>query len=213
MRKTKKRGGANTSGGLLLVFDLDETIVNTKEPMELNPTIIDILLDASKLRGTTIDAICLLTNNSDRDHVAFIDDIIMNITKSIGKYSSDDNMPEKLYFFDYIMTRTHPLRADLRQQTKQFEDIKTIAHKSGISFRSNEDLMSRTFFFDDQPHVLQKQMATWFDGVYRDQYIQIIPGFTGILTKPDVTNYEPIMRALQKNTSGGKRAVSRKSRK
>ena len=213
MRKTKKRGGANTSGGLLLVFDLDETIVNTTEPMELNPAIIDILIQAANLRDGIVGAICLLTNNSDKDHVAFIDDILLTVTNSIGKYNSDDGMVSKPYFFDYIMTRTHPLRVDVKKQTKQFEDIKTFAHKSGITFRSNEDLMSRTFFFDDQSHVLQKQMATWFDGIYTNQYIQITPGYTGNQTKPDTTNYEPILQAFQKNTSGGKRATSKKSRK
>lgn len=212
MRKTKKRGGANTSGGLLLVFDLDETIVNTTEPMELNPAIIDILIQAAKLRDGVVGAICLLTNNSDKDHVAFIDDILLTVTESIGKYIADDGMLSKPYFFDYIMTRTHPLRVDSKYQTKQFEDIKTFAHKSGVIFHSNDDLMSRTFFFDDQSHVLQTQMATWFDGVYADQYIKITPGYTGSKTKPETTNYEPILQAFQKNISGGKRRTSKKSR-
>ena len=204
MRKTKKRGGANTSGGLLLVFDLDGTIANTKEPTELNPSITDIIIEAANLRGNNVDAICLLTNNSDKDYIAFIDDIFLTVTKSIGKYNSDDDMPVKPYFFDYIMSRTHPLRADIKYQTKQFEDIKTMAHKSEVKFYSNNDLMSRTFFFDDQPHILQKQMALWFNGLYKDQYIQIKPEYTGNTTKPDVTNYEPILHslALQKNMNG-----------
>ena len=211
MRSVKKNKNTNTSSDLLLVFDLDETIVNTSEPFELNPTIIDAIIELSKFRGKYIGSICLLTNNSDKQHIAFIDDILLKITGSTGKYISDDDMPVKPYFFDYIMSRTHPLRADMKQQTKQFEDIKTMANKTGIQFQSNQDLMSRTLFFDDQPHVLQQEMATWFGGIYKDQYIQIRPGFTGKNTEPDTTNYEPIFQLLQKNITDEKNP--RKSRK
>ena len=90
MRKTKKRGGANTSGGLLLVFDLDGTIANTKEPTELNPSITDIIIEAANLRGNNVDAICLLTNNSDKDYIAFIDDIFLtNLTSNLLRNPTD----------------------------------------------------------------------------------------------------------------------------
>ena len=187
------------SNGLILVFDLDETITSTGEPLYLNTYILNILTKASKLRGKRVDAICLLTNNSDRDYVAFIDSQLLQRTGSIGKYTGDDGMPtDQEYFFDYIMTREHFLRCN---ETKSLKDIKRFAFMLELPYVDDNDLKNRTFFFDDQPHILQKELDP-------GHYVLITPGFTG--REEDLTDYSSILAAL--STRGGKGSRNKKRR-
>ena len=203
--KSPKKGG---SKGLILVFDLDETITNTEYPVTFNRNILEILIKASKLRdkGLGVDAIFLLTNNSDKEYVAAIDDALTIHIESIGKYTGDDKMPEKDYFFDFIMTRNHPFRY---KEMKRINDVKDMCMITGVKYDSIEDIMSRTYFFDDQEHILKQQMESWFDGKYADHYIHIKPGFTGRKNVIDETDFNPIESALN-NLSGGKRSTYKK---
>ena len=72
--------------------------------------------------------------------------------------------------------------------------------------------MSRTYFFDDQEHVIQHEMEDNFDGKYADHYIKITPGFTG-KREDDLTNYEPVLSALDMFTGGKRRTKTRKVRR
>jgi hypothetical protein len=190
----------NTRKGLFLVFDLDETIANITQPVRLNPKIVDILIRASSLRGNGVEAICLLTNNSDKSYITYIDNILLEITGSVGRYGTlvDDDMPQKEYFFDYIASRNHPIRVkncnsgDF-QCTKQYIEIKRIAEKLGYNYTQDE-LMPRLYFFDDQVHLLKVELKFSFGGLYKNHYIQITPGFTG--KQMDRTDYSPILRAF-----------------
>jgi hypothetical protein len=187
-----QRGGSN---GLILVFDLDETITNTVQPLKMNDNVFNILKTAAGLRYAGVDAIFLLTNNADRDYVASIDDVLLNSINSVGLYGGDDGMPLKEYFFDYIMTRNHPAR---RNGRKSMTDVMYMCNKIGMedaNMRNFESIMSRTYFFDDQEHDLSIQLKVSFNSKYNDHSIRITPPFTG-RGEIDNTNYEPILNVL-----------------
>lgn len=195
IKKTRVRQYAGTSGyGLILVFDLDETIVNTTKPLKFNPEILKILTVASSIRGQGVDAIFLLTNNGD-------DKYVDEINKGLARITDYDN--DK--FFDAVMTANHMFRTlEDDYPIKHLQDIKILMSAARKPFRTNEDLMSRTYFFDDQEHVIQHEMEDNFDGKYANHYIKITPGFTG-KGEEDLTNYEPIDSAIRSVQRGGKK--------
>lgn len=184
-KQVKQRGGNN---GLVLVFDLDETIINTSKPIQFNQAILDLLNVITPLRGQEIDAVFLLTNNSREEYIKLINNLLAKITH----YNA-------VNYFDYVMTYKHPTRDEGR--TKSLKNVEFMMDTTG---KSKENLLSRTFFFDDQEHVIQEEMI---EGGVPDHYIQIIPGFTGNGDE-DETNYEPVYSAIR-NQSGGKRKNSR----
>lgn len=194
----KQNGGSN---GLILVFDLDETIVNTRKPIQFNPEILKILRVASSIRDQGVDAIFLLTNNGD-------DKYVDQINKGLARITDYDNDN----FFDAVMTANHMFRTlEDDYPIKHLQDIKILMSAARKTFTTNEDLMSRTYFFDDQEHIIQHEMEDNFDGKYADHYIKITPGFTG-KGEEDLTNYEPIDSAIRSVQRGGKRN-NRKTRK
>jgi len=206
IKKTRVRQYAGTSGyGLILVFDLDETIVNTTKPLKFNPEILKILTVASSIRGQGVDAIFLLTNNGD-------DKYVDEINKGLARITDYDN--DK--FFDAVMTANHMFRTlEDDYPIKHLQDIKILMSAARKPFRTNEDLMSRTYFFDDQEHVIQHEMEDNFDGKYANHYIKITPGFTG--KEDDITDYTAINSAIRNIQRGGKRknrrTMSRKIRR
>jgi len=84
-----------TNTGLILVFDLDNTIYswegsapfNPLNPRCINQPIWNILLRAAALRGRGVDAIFLLTNNGHYDFITAIDNALKTQSKSIGKFT------------------------------------------------------------------------------------------------------------------------------
>jgi hypothetical protein len=202
--------------GLILVFDLDQTIINTDArgvfpgvyPMteeyknllkeQLNPRVLDILLRAAKLRRIGVDAIFLLTNNSNPNYVANIDALLLELSNnSIGQYKKrkvpfvTEDIPGTDFFFDYIMTANHPYRRDMIKSTHEIEYMMGYL---GMSM-SVGDLFSRLYFFDDVAnHEIRRELKYYSDGKYSNHYIFITPPF-----RPgydDRSNYEPIESAL-----------------
>ena len=200
--------------GLILVFDLDYTIVDTQESFfekeeseidalsnelikgeYLNPTIIAILQRACRLRYTKgVTAICLLTNNSDPTYVAAVDSAIYTLcNKSTGKYQTEENidddalfMPRKPYFFDAIMMRQHSTRGLIRDPPKSIKDVKIM-----MSYLGEKIVLDTIYFFDDLPHELDRQLTTYRLG---EHSIKINPGFKR--GQRDLTNYQPILNKL-----------------
>ena len=158
-RIRKQRGGGGGSG-LILVFDLDETIVNTGKLLKFNPSILQLLTIVTPLRGSKIDAIFLLTNNSGEVYINKINKGLARITD----YDADT-------YFDYVMSYNHKSRIKDFDgyPIKSLEDVKFMMKAIG---KSDENLLERTFFFDDQEHVIQQEMI---DGGVADHYIQITP--------------------------------------
>ena len=228
--------------GLILVFDLDQTIVNTEAPgifpgpeypmndeyktklkEQINPNVLDILLRAAKLRRIGVDAIFLLTNNSSSNYVANINALLLELSNnSIGDYKKrkspfiTEDIPGTNFFFDYIMTANHPSRSGL---SKSSSDIEYMMSYMGMSM-SIGDLFSRLYFFDDSPdHQIRKDLKNYSQGKYFNHYIIINPPFS--TEYDDLTEYGPIDEALKKiETSrinvvveGGKRSKRIKKNK
>jgi hypothetical protein len=211
--------------GLILVFDLDQTIIDSQqyffqrpETYEsintlkdeiltggyLNPTIIDILKRASKLRDEDVTnpmdkkvtAIFLLTNNSDPIYVAAVDSAIHELCNSTGKYYTEANidpdthfMPKKPYFFDSIMMRGHSKRVG-SDPSKSLNDVYVMLRYLEIK---KKPVLGSIYFFDDIYHEMDRQLNAFG---FPDHSIKITPAFRRGET--DLTNYKPILDRLSK---------------
>jgi len=200
--------------GLVLVFDLDQTILDSSDPKffdnsltpdvlkemikkNLNMNIVNLLIRASKLRPSgKVSAICLLTNNSSVNFVQLVDSVLKDLTGSVGSYGKkavEDGFEAGEYFFDAVMTRNHSARHSTPSGSppKRLEDINKMLEPFDLSFGSAT--MDDLFFFDDLPnhHIMQTYREV---GEFRENYIQIKPPYTKY--RIDTTNYTPVLRAL-----------------
>jgi hypothetical protein len=210
--------------GLVLVFDLDQTlidtnndwsgimdslqdesltdqqfkdIINTKIVPLLNMTLINkILRPASVLRKTgQVAAIFMLSNNTRIEFAANVSYAIQELLKSVSKYH-DSKRGRHFYFFDYIMLRNHESRDGSANPPKSITDVETMLQKIGLPIR---DLEERTYFFDDRSD---------HGGLNdKEHYIHILPGngeLEGGVVKhpgfskgfPDPTDYSGVERVL-----------------
>ena len=200
--------------GVVLVFDMDQTILDSSDPKlfdysvisnekkelirkNLNMNIVNLLIRASKLRPSgKVTAICLLTNNSSMEFVKLVDDVLKEFTGTVGsdgKKAVEDGFEAGEYFFDAIMTRNHIARPRTASDNppKRIEDVNKMLEPFALSFGSAT--MDDLFFFDDLSN--HDIMRTYREvGEFRENYIQIKPPYTKY-TK-DTTNYSPILRAL-----------------
>jgi len=199
--------------GLTLVFDMDQTILDSSDPylferppdpesrnllkekikIGLNWNIVAILKRAVKLRPDKVSSIFLLTNNSSTILVSALDEVLREITGSTGRYKGDNGLPNtQVYFFDSIMMRQHSSRPKTVDDNppKRANDIMTMI--SPTANIKHEETLKNTYFFDDiEKHVLKSE----FDNIGKgDNYIHITPPYKrGI---PDTTNYRPVLQAL-----------------
>lgn len=199
--------------GLILVFDLDETITYTdsENNVHFNDNVIDLFayIKQKFLRGVVIDAIFLLTNNSDKKYIKNINDFIVyhlrntnnNTLNNIGNIGNigiftggEEGYPEGVYFFDYIMDYVHSHRNP--RKTKSLADIKYMADKIGLTYNNDLDLLNRTFFFDDRDHVIKTEMEE--HGIPH-HYIKITPPYEPDLNDyfKDDTNYKSVYDAIK----------------
>jgi len=206
--------------GIVLVFDLDQTILDTSDdrlfdgslgPDEirelikknLNMNIVNLLIRTSELRPSgKVTAICLLTNNSSVKFVQLVDGVLKELTKSNGSYGKkavEDGFEAGEYFFDAIMTRNHSARPITASGSppKRIEDINKMLEPFSTSFGSAT--MGELFFFDDVPNhqILQTYKEV---GDFKENYIQIKPPYNKYTR--DTTNYTPILRALSELDGG-----------
>jgi hypothetical protein len=124
----------------IFVYDLDETIVNP-DAMEDNDferhKIPDVVEHLRLARATPGAILLLLTNNGDRDYIQSVD-------KWLGKGEE---------FFDRIWYYYSPGRT--RMRSKSLQDVGAMLQELG---QSTQDLQSRVYFFDDQPHKMDKEL-------------------------------------------------------
>jgi len=209
--------------GLVLVFDMDQTILDSSDPylfkipngpeeytvlkerirQGLNWNIINIIKRAVKLRPSgKVTAICLLTNNSSTILVSAVDEVLYDETGSKGKYKSykgnanDRTMPDKPYFFDSIMMRQHSSRPKTidNNPPKRYIDIMNMLKFIGMK-DVGIDTMKDVYFFDDiGTHNLRAEFNFMSEGKYKDHYIQITPPYNKLLQ--DRTDYNPILHSL-----------------
>lgn len=192
---------ATAKPGLVLVFDLDQTLIdtnndwsgimdslqdesltdvqfkeriNTKIVPLLNMTLIEkILRPASVLRRTgQVAAIFMLSNNTRIEFAANVSYAIQELLKSVSKYH-DSKRGRYSYFFDYIMLRNHASRDGSANPPKSITDVETMLQKIGLPIR---DLEERTYFFDDRSDHDIRYDFTRGGLNDKDHYIHILPG-------------------------------------
>ena len=223
--------------GLVLVFDLDQTLIDSNgiDPLmrdnmrtlkaALNPTILEIIDRAEELsreRPGSIDAFLLLTNNNA---AKYISDVCTLIAKRYAVRSSNNSSNFRRVlnsenaridganplFFDYIMMRGNKHRGNM---VKSLTDVRTMLDALGIG---TSDLPRRTFFFDDGEHPSMRYDLE----SHPYHYIQIksdVPYAGFSKGHPDTTDYSTIKRALAEspandNMSGGKRKTRRNKKR
>jgi hypothetical protein len=148
-----------------------------------------------------VTAIYMLTNNSSRILVSAVDEVLLEEIGSKGKYKTlrsdrdSQQMPDKPYFFDYIMMRQHytrPITAD-DNPPKRMTDILNMMQYMGLD--GNIDSAKDIYFFDDiATHNLKAEFNFLSDGKYSNHYIHINPPYSKYLR--DRTQYDSILSAL-----------------
>ena len=209
--------------GLILVFDMDQTILDSSDPYlfnrpatpeahvnlkqkiksALNWNVVNIMKRAAKLRPSgQVSAICLLTNNSSTILVSAVDEVLYEETGSKGKYktyrgnANDRTMPDKPYFFDSIMMRQHTSRPKTVDDNppKRLLDILNMMKFIGAKDTDIQTIRDIYFFDDIGTHNLRQEFNFMSDGKYKDHYIQITPPYNTRFQ--DRTDYRPILHAL-----------------
>jgi len=255
--------------GLILVFDLDNTIYSWEGSAPFNPLnkrcinqpIWNILLRAAALRGRGVDAIFLLTNNGHYDFINAIDNALKIQSKSIGKFTgapecnieavsdvekryltADTNFakmnPTGTYFFDHILTRWADVRryeletvrdnlginilcpdsrhtgdrANGMSMLKRMVDVEYMAARAGVELDAQnpqEDLMRRTYFFDDMwAHIIPIEMNNLYGGKYADHYIEISPRYEcGTRDNTNLTKIDQLLTNLEGRKGGTRKTM------
>lgn len=195
--------------GLILVFDLDQTLVATNKQVkrrltrkrgyykeiwaptkkpELNPELLEVLRTAleAKAKGG-VYAIFLLTNNSD---TVFIHRVI----RAIERHLQTKDIFQAILTAEDTEPRDTPKGYTKNYSSKSIRDIYRLlnrmeATEDAEKRYAKEDILKRVIFFDDNPdHQIRREL--FLAGV-KDQYITISPPFMGI-------NETPYGRVLQK---------------
>jgi hypothetical protein len=215
-------GPGKTGGtGLVLVFDLDQTLIDTRTISTITRTddIIDAALNGKIINGIlgpanafrasypgSIDAILLLTNNGN---AAYISKVCKVIARKLGHTGSNfrniqsrENARFKYkvpLFFDYIMMRQNIHR---QSDNKSLRDVRIMLNILKVK---DDNLESRTYFFDDQEHGIMRSE------IGDSHYIKITgpdvdpdhPEFNlGFRQgKVDLTNYQGIDEELRRISS------------
>lgn len=208
--------GPGPGAGIILVFDLDQTLIDsgalTREseqgrrrpfPSYLNITLIEtVLRPAVQMRGRGVDAILLLTNNSDTEYIVYV----LKGLNSVVLGNDDTDV------FDSFMDRYDIDRHDksnTETPTKSIEDVKNMLREH-LPALSRVNLPQRIYFFDDNTdHVIGGQIPA-------EHYFKIQsagnPGFT--VGNKDTTDYTVITRLLQGKVGGmRKRKRGKKTKK
>jgi len=212
-----------SSTGLILVFDLDQTLVgNYIDFLDLdNDSLTDIIVNPKAIEllraarnSPRVDAILLLTNNSDTFFIHMADYVIgqkvagkpvYDSTRDKMGYEFFSNIINDELFFDDKMDMNTSSRK--RDHHKYLADVELMLKRKGVP---TNNLANRTYFFDDLSyHPLSREIAP-------GHFIQITPPFgTG---RADTTDYSGIYRALRGSdaaaaTSGGRHLRLHRSNK
>jgi hypothetical protein len=209
--------------GLILVFDMDQTILDSSDPYlfnrpnrpyaykdpllrltireSLNWNVVNIMKRAAALRASgKVSAICMLTNNSSTIMVSAVDDVLREMIGSNGRYktypgnSTADTMPDKTYFFDSIMMRQHMSRPQVYDPPKRLLDILNMMEYMGIKDKGLDSIKDIFFFDDIGTHNLRAELNFMANGKYSNHYIQITPPYSKHFQ--DKTHYDSVLKAL-----------------
>lgn len=188
--------------GLVLVWDLDQTIVGeysdqrdiNSPDLVLNDKAVALLKKAVEARNKDkVSAIFLLTNNADE---VFIMVAILKLTELIFP----KNVTFHISLFDYIMSRNHQFReAPKEDPPKSLREVRYMMEKNNLS---TENLAERVFFIDDRAtHQIANEIP-------KDHYIVVTPPFRKGST--DTTDYSVLEKALEEQTGGKRKCLLRR---
>ena len=203
--------------GIVLVFDVDGTIGPVGgEPgqglIPINPKILEVIRQALASRGKTVDAIFILSNNSDMGYMSRIEARIQELL-GLSEPIFDDIMARADYrrdvhYEDFFLEEGLPVhnpRKSLADIASMIETLNTTPsffkstsrQRKPISLRG---LAKRVYFFDDlQNHVIRGE-------INNAHYIHINPSYTGSRGYKDKTRYYSLMSEIR----GNKRTTRKK---
>jgi hypothetical protein len=225
--------------GWVLVFDLDETLIWTDKDYDkskheytiknisLNDKLFQIIFHAKALKPGLVDAILLLTNNTNVPSVygdirmGFLDIIDLVVRKEYGKRF--DEMFDKIYTgkredvnsrkrktelveyrgFGEPIYEANNIEKKFPKGTRLIKDIATVTKMLEDINISTEYLEDRIIFFDDEPrpHVLMGELEG-----HRGKYITIVPQFG---KGEDKTDLSPVYVALGMNPQASAEAKAK----
>jgi len=213
--------------GLVLVFDMDQTLIDTSDGIKERPindsTIPDIkdalnyklieevLRPAAILRSTgKIDAIVMLTNTSKKCFAAYVSYVLSMILDSESKYNSTEVNPTldcNFYdtgqtitqsFFDYIMWSDPTRRKKKDPASKEVsKDLDDVRLILEALEINTDSLENRIFFFDDRSDHLMGK--EFASAGFENHYVKISPREKdpGFKKDGNTTNYSAPMKALK----------------
>ena len=203
--------GYGPPNGLVLVFDLDDTLVYTANiknmltndeliSSALNFKILNVVLRNAEYfrrayRGS-IDAILLLTNNGNPEYVSRVCKVIAQMIRenprNFRRLSAAENARINAadpLFFDYIMMVGNKHRNDVDPYSKNLKLVERMLNVLNIS---NKNLKERTYFFDDQEHpMMRKELIP-------GHYIDIKSSINVNGKEEDITDYSQILEEFRR---------------
>jgi hypothetical protein len=205
--------------GLILVFDVDGTIGPVdgepgqgqgrgqgRAPIPINPKILEVIREAVAGRGKTVDALFILSNNSDTGYMARIEARIQELL-GFAEPVFDDIMARgdfrrDIYREDFFLEDGLPVH----NPRKTLADVATMIDSMNVKRRlgaatwlwqhpqqkpvSTRSLARRIYFFDDLIHYMK-------DEIPADQYIHITPSYTGSRGYKDKTRYFSLLEKIR----------------
>jgi hypothetical protein len=202
--------------GLVLVFDVDGTIGPVdgepeQYPIPINPKILEVIREAIASRGKTVDALFILSNNSDTGYMYRIEARIQELLGA-SEPIFDDIMARADYrrdvhYEDFYLEEGLPVHNPRKSLADVATMIESVNATSGFFKRkvqrskqiSLRNLAKRVYFFDDlDDHVIQGE-------IQNTHYIHINPSYTGSRRYKDATKYYSLMSEIR-----GNRRVTRK---
>ena len=190
------------TNGIVLVWDLDQTLISGPTIANLNENALRIMHEA--FESPKFTANLMLTNNGNEKFITMAQIALLE------KYNQ--MFPESQRFSLFSITYNavtkgrinHPVTneaAQLGGKAKRLEDVANMLNDLGLS---TDSLEQRVFFFDDlSGHVIRTQIPP-------ANYIQITPPFNTVAT--DTTNYAPV-RAFLAQVGASRRTRKAKAKK
>jgi hypothetical protein len=180
--------------GLILVFDLDQTLVGwysdttngATMKFRLNTRAMSILKECFLAkRAGVVSTIIVLSNNTNPEEA------IAAIEKEIG------------WKFDAVVGRNHTLRDKTNSTVK---DLATISRIVGYDVDP-----SKVWLIDDMRHKMVTEGVHWIHVIKQENN----PFGSGFSEDPDMTDYSPLQNAINVyiRRKGGKRKTKRRNQK
>ena len=196
--------------GIILVWDLDQTLINGPEVENINENALRIMHEA--FESPKFTANLMLTNNGSEPFITMAQMALLDAYNTM--------FPESKRFSLFSITynavtksRVPDTTVPVAQRTpghkaKRIEDVAKMLNDLGLPIGS---LPERVFFFDDLPaHVIRTQIPA-------ANYIQITPPFNTV--EEDRTNYAPVraflaqVGASRRNRKSKRKTKARKTAK